>query len=63
MKCIKLNAYIYIYIYIGIMVWVFANGLKDQDTIPGQVMLKTQKMVLDAFLLDTQHYKVWIKGK
>ena len=24
---------------------------------------KTQKMVLDASLLNTQHYKVWIKGK
>ena len=23
----------------------------------------TQKMVLDAALLNTQHYKVWIKGK
>ena len=28
--------------------------------IPGQVIPKTQKMVLDA---NTQHYKVWIKGK
>ena len=26
-------------------------------------MPKTQKMVLDAALLNTQHYKVWIKGK
>ena len=25
--------------------------------------IKTQKMVLDATLLNTQHYKVWIKGK
>ena len=24
---------------------------------------KTQKMVLNAALLKTQHYKVWIKGK
>ena len=23
----------------------------------------TQKMVLDASLLNTQHYKVWIKGE
>ena len=29
----------------------------------GQVIPKTQKMVLDATLLDTQHYKVRIKGK
>ena len=31
--------------------------------IPGQVIPKTQKMVLDATLLSTQHYKVKIKGK
>ena len=31
--------------------------------IPGRVIPKTQKMVLDASLLNTQHYKVWIKGK
>ena len=30
---------------------------------PGRVIPKTQKMVLDASLLNTQHYKVWIKGK
>ena len=42
---------------------VFANGLEDQGSIPGWVILKTQKMVLDAALLNTQHYKVKIKGK
>ena len=31
--------------------------------ILGQVIPKTQKMVLDASLFNTQHYKVWIKGK
>ena len=30
---------------------------------PGRVIPKTQKMVLDASLLNTQHYKVRIKGK
>ena len=30
---------------------------------PGRVIPKTQKMVLDADLLCTQHYKVRIKGK
>ena len=30
---------------------------------PGQVIPKTQKMGLDATLLNTQHYKVRIKGK
>ena len=42
---------------------VFANGPEEQGSITGQVIPKTQKMVLDAFLLNTQHYKVQIKGK
>ena len=41
---------------------VFANGLEDQGSIPGRVIPKTLKMVLDAALLNTQHYKVKIKG-
>ena len=48
---------------IGIMVRVFTNGLGDLGSIPGRVIPKTQKMVLDATLLNTQHYKVRIKGK
>ena len=35
----------------------------DQGSIPARVIPKTQKMVLDASLLNTQHYKVRIKGK
>ena len=35
----------------------------DLGSIPGQVIPNTQKMVLDASLLNTQHYKVRIKGK
>ena len=42
---------------------VFANVLGDQGSIPGQVIPKIQKMVLDAALHNTQHYKVQIKGK
>ena len=42
---------------------VFASGLGDQGSIPGQVIPKTQKMALDAALLNTQYYKVRIKGK
>ena len=42
---------------------VFANGQGYQGSIPGRVIPKTQKMVLDATLLNTQHYKVRIKGK
>ena len=59
--------YIYIYIYmywaIGLMIRVFANGLGDQGSIPGQIIPKSQKMVLDAALLSTQHCKMMIKGK
>ena len=32
---------------------VFTNGLGDQGSIPGRVIPKTQKMVLDASLLNT----------
>ena len=32
-------------------------------SISGQVIPKAQKIVLDAALLNTQHYKVSIKGK
>ena len=39
------------------------HGLKNQGSIPDQVIPKTQKMVLDAALLNTQHYKVRIKVK
>ena len=42
---------------------VFANGLGDRGSIPGRIIPKTQKMVLDAPSLNTQHYKVRIKGK
>ena len=48
---------------IGLMSRVFANGSEDQGSIPGRVIPKTQKMVLCATLLNTQHYKVRIKGK
>ena len=55
--------YIYIYIYIGLMSRVFANGLGDRGSILDRVIPKTQKMVLDAALLNTHNYKVRIKGK
>ena len=45
------------------MVKVFANGPGELGSIPGQVILKTQRMVHDASLLNIQHYKVRIKGK
>ena len=42
---------------------VFANCPGDRGSIPGRVIPKTQKMVLDAALLNTQHYEVRIKSK
>ena len=42
---------------------VFTNGPGDWGSIPDRVIPKTQKMVLDATLLNTQHSKVRIKGK
>ena len=57
------NVYISKYEAIGLMSRVFDSGPGDRGSIPGQVIPKTQKMVLDAALLCTQHYKVKIKGK
>ena len=45
------------------MARVFANGPGDPGSIPGRAIPKSLKMVLDATLLNTQHYKVRIKGK
>ena len=45
------------------MVRVFANSPSDQGSISDRVISKIQKMVLDSALLNTQHYKVRIKGK
>ena len=42
---------------------VFVNGPGDLDSIPGHVIRKTLKLVLDTSLLNTQQYKVRIEGK
>ena len=42
---------------------VFANGPWDLGSIPGHVIPEIVKMVLDTTLLNTQQYKVRIKGK
>ena len=46
---------------IGLEGRVFTNGPGDQVSIPGRVIPKTLKMVLDTALLNTQQYKVRIK--
>ena len=45
------------------MVSALTNGPGDRGPIPGRVISKTQKMLLDSFLLNTQNYKVRIKSK
>ena len=56
--------FIYDLLYIiGVVGRVLANRSGDRSSIPGRVIPKTQKMVLDASLLNIQHYKVRIKGK
>ncbi len=45
------------------MVRVCANGPGDLGSILGRVIPKTLKMVVDTSLLNTQQYKVCIKGK
>ena len=42
---------------------VFANGPGDLGSIPGHVIPKTFKMILDTSLLNIQQYNVHIKGK
>ena len=42
---------------------MFANGPEEWGSIPGRVIPKTLKMVLDTSLLHSQQYKVRIKGK
>ena len=48
---------------IGLVARVFANGPRDKSSIPGLVIPKTFKMILDTSLLNTQQYTVRIKGK
>ena len=42
---------------------VLANSPGDYGSIPGRVIPKIQKMVVDVAQLNTQHYKVRIKCK
>ena len=48
---------------IGLVGRVFVNGPGDLGSIPGCIIPKTLKMVLDTSLLNTQQYKVCIMGK
>ena len=48
---------------VGTMVRVLANDLGNLGSIPSRVIRKIKKMVLDASLLNTQYYKIQVKGK
>ena len=61
--CICVCVCVCVYRLIGLVSRVFANGTGDLGSIPGHVIPKTLKMVLDTSLLNTQQYKVRIKGK
>ena len=64
MQNVDLRMHIYMYVHkCGLWSRGFANALGDRGSIPGRVIAMTQKMVLDIFLLNTQHYKVRIKSK
>ena len=49
--------------FLSVQSRVVANGPVDLGSIPDRVIPKTLKMVLDTSLLNTQQYKVRIKGK
>ena len=60
----KIGFYILWYHWlIGPVGRVFANDPGDLGSIPCRVIPKTLKMVLDISLLNTQQYKICIKGK
>ena len=42
---------------------MFTNGPENRGSIPGRVIPKTQKMLIDAAFDSNQHYKVRIKVK
>ena len=48
---------------LGLVGRVFVNGLWDLGSIPGRVIPKTLKIVLDTSLLNTQQYKVLLRVK
>ena len=59
----KAGRYSVTWINIGLKSRVFANRPGDLGSIPGRVIPKTLKMVLDTALLNTQNYKVRIKSE
>ena len=54
---------IHIYKSIGLAVRVFANGPGQPESNLRSSHTKDSKNGIDASLLNTQHYKLWIKSK
>ena len=59
----SLHIYVSVYCPTDLVGGVFTSSPGDWGSIPGWVILKTQKIILEAILPNTQRYKVWIKGK
>ena len=51
---VNMSQFIYLNCHIGLVGSVFANGPEDLGSIPGRVIPKTLKMVLNTSLLNTQ---------
>ena len=58
-KCVHVYMCVCMDVYecMNVNMCVFANGPGDLGSIPGRVIPKTLKMVLDTSLLNTQQYK------
>ena len=57
------KGFYFVYRLIGLVSGVFANYPGDIGSIPGRVIPKSFKMVLNTSLFNTQQYKVRMKGK
>ena len=51
------------WLFLCLEVWEYLYLWLCYWSILGWVISKTQKMVLQGTVINTQHYKVWIKGK
>ena len=57
-----ISVYLKAYIHVHALIY-FAKDSRDQGSTPGHLIPETLKMVLPTSLLNTQHYKIRIKGK
>ena len=62
-KTIPITNTLYTKRFIGLVVRILTNRLGDRGSIPGRVIPKTLKMLLDTSSFNTQHYKIRINRK